>query len=340
MSSTVGFDAKEFHSGVEKDFFAIMGAGIEISDHNNFKNKYDKIMDKLWNEVDYPRKRKVYKARHIDTLLEDDAPDFKEHFVSEIKKHIIHTNIFFTIISPRKIPKIFTYGRKRVLDPIDFMRINQNSYVSWCGWKYIQEKKPSDCLFLLDNFQGEHTLAWESLSKKNPRIYFRGDNCNALISTSDIIIDAIDKKCRITKRLNNAKIQSGLDELDLGGSVMFIGQPDLHFITPVSKNPIDTKKYLVHPIYAIISEERPELLTKKEWEENRSYSKVVDVAVNLAFENNGSVKWFDPGYDFKVLNENDTLIYYGKKGQQLVESVGKAYDINIHHFSSSKDKHK
>lgn len=337
MSSIIGFDGKEYHKGLRKDFFAPLGAGVEIFNYDQFKREYDVLMGELWGKFGGERKRKCYKSRHLRVLLKDASDDFMRAFIQGVKEHILSVNIFFTMIYPTKVPVVYSYGKHREQDPVNFMVTNNQAYPSWCAWKYLDINKYPETLLMLDNFQGERTVAWESIKRKKPDIYVRGDSCNPLISTADIIASMVDKICR-TDRLTSKIIQRSLKELGLRGKDIFIGQPDFKYIIPLSEERIDTTSYLAHPLYFIISEDRPELLKKDEWREHHEYSAVMDSVVNAAFEANGAVKWYDQTEDYKILTAKDKLIFYGDKGKEVAEKIGSSYNVTTYHFPYDKIK--
>ncbi len=326
MASIIGFDSKETHRKInEEDRTFPLGASIEISNYEKFIELYDKSMQCIWDTLSEKRKRKIYSyqyfAQHYGV---EKAQELCFLFLKEIKKPIINADVYFTNIPEEKISEIYMYNNDRVKETKptkEFLVSLVQPYAYMCAWKRYLKNKNNEETILLDNFQGETTVAWQTLWYKKPNIFYKGDCCNALISTADILAGTVDNYLS-EKSFHHKTINKILGkELKLHGKTYLIGSKDLRFIVPTSREPINTTRWLKHPIFYIIKETRVSDQDYKDAHHQVEYSPMFDEATNIAFKNNGAVKFYDQTVDYRNLKSEDRLIYYGDRGKELVEQL-------------------
>jgi hypothetical protein len=205
--------------------------------------------------------------------------------------------------------------------------VSQYSYI--CAWKQLQQWRKTQNTFvpLIDEFDGEETFSWKLLSSIKPKIYYRGDMSNPLISTSDMILDFMDTNLR-NRKLQDQIIVEELKKLNLPGGKQYIGDSqDLHNITPISKQRINKDHFRARPIYYLLFEQKPPQLDPISWNQTKVYSGMFNFAVKNAFESDGCIKLYDPTSDYKFLNPQDCFIWHGDNGKNIVEAVGKASKV-------------
>lgn len=335
MDTVSGFDAKEYHGGIATDFFAPIGLGVSVTNYEKFKTEYVRVWRDAFADAGLEQNRLIHGARDLEQLYPSNKLSLQEKFVEGIRSILIETNFFFTIIKENKI--IRSSGWYKKLPAHDFMRKSLRSYSYWCAWKQLQQWRKTENRFIpcIDEFDGEETLAWNYLSRAKPRIFYRGDMSNPLISTSDVILDLLDYKLR-KQRLCDVNVEQELRNLGLSGTKQFIGQPDFHSITPISSNMIDKRSCRAKPVFYILFEDRPTALNKEEWVESKIYSGMTDFAIMNAFEKNGCFKFYDPSSDYKFLSSNDYFIWCGPKGKEIVEATGKASGVKDIYYNGQK----
>jgi hypothetical protein len=203
----------------------------------------------------------------------------------------------------------------------EFIRTLIQPYSYICAWKYINENKNSNSILFIDNFQAQTTKAWKRILNNKPVIYYKGDLCNPVISTADILAGVIDFELQDTKFCIDSINEIITERLGLKGNAHLIGSPDLSYISPISRQQIDTSKLLKHPIYYLITEKRPTESDYYEFRDQLEFSKIFDDLVNIAYDNNGSIKLYEVSRDYKFFTKDDRLIYYEKNGQEIAESL-------------------
>lgn len=325
MDVVTGFDAKEYHGGHLKDFFAPIGLSASVTNYESFKIQYKRVWRDAFIDNGLEQKRLVNGARDLEQLYPEKKVLLQEIFIEGIKRDLVEINFFFTIMSQTK--NIYSRGWDKVLPANEFMKKSLLlPYPYICAWKQLQKwcEEGSSFRPFIDEFDGEETVAWYNLTKAKPLIFYRGDMSNPLIATCDVILDYLDYKLR-KQKLHDKTIDHELKSLNLIGQRQYIGQPDLHNITSTSPKSIDKTLFRAKPIYYLIFEDKPaELTDKKQWLESKIYCGMVDFAIKNAFENDGCIKFYDSRSDFKFLSSRDCFIWCGTKGKEIVNGIGKA----------------
>jgi len=327
MDAVSGFDAKEYHAGTLKHFFAPIGVGVSVTNYNKFKTEYERVWRDIFDDKGLEQTKKIYCSRDLKNLYLAEKHSLEGIFIEGIRDQLIETNFFFTLMAESRY--IYSQGWHKRLPALEFMKRSVSQYAYICAWKQFQQWRKTSNTFvpLIDEFDGEETLSWKSLSSIKPRIFYRGDMSNPLISTSDIILDFIDTDLR-RRKLEDQTVEDELKKLSLPGSKQYIGNSlDLHNITPISTQRINKDRFRARPIYYLLFEEKPSQFDKTSWEETKIYSRMFNFAVKNAFENDGCIKLYDPTSDYKFLTSQDCFIWCGDKGKEIVNAVGKSNRI-------------
>jgi hypothetical protein len=332
MDIATAFDAKEYHAGLFVDFFAPIGLGVSVVNYNKFKVEYTKLWRDIFEDKSLEQQRMVYCSRDLSTLYPEKKELLEEAFIEGIRSYLIETNFFFTILPKDKI--IYSRGWDKQLPAHEFMKKNVNSYSYLCAWRYSKNSPPISA-YLLDEFQGEETNAWWDLTKLRPKIYYRGDMSNPLISTADMVLDFLDYDLR-AKKLRDDVIRDELRKVGLSGDKQYIGIPHFREIVPISTNQIDKEHFRARPVCYLIFEDRPKLMETEEWTQTKVYSNMTSFAIKTAFEKEGCVKIYDPYSDYKFLSRNDVFIWNGNRGKEIVNGVGNANGVKSIYYEGQE----
>jgi len=332
MESVVAFDCKEFNiPGRERDFFAPIGIGLRIRDRKAFQKEYRTSIASSVSEHSINLKRSVLDSYTIRKILggEDAFVRFYENLLSDLRPHIEFAHIFYSIIPPRKVKRLFVYGeRAEVKDPVDFLKEHNAGFVALCGWKYSeivpQEARADEVC--LDYFEAKHTKAWDALSTLKPKLFVRGDTCNPCIATADGILSMIDKSLKRNfyydgLKLGDTSIRHALKSLGIPGEPAFIGQPDLRKIVPDSRDQVVTRDFIAHPVFFICTENRPEGISNQDYREMIEYMPVMDQIVEKACDTGGSIKFYDPTTDYMSARPEDFFAHYGERGKAFCREL-------------------
>ena len=329
MPSIIGFDSKETHREIDgEDTIFPLGASINIYDYDKFKKEYNKAMKTVWESVSEERKRTVYSFQYFAKKFGmESAKELSLLFLKEITPHILTAETYFTNIPEKKISEVYMYNmdiRKETQPIKNFLTTLVQPYPYICAWKkcFDTEKDDEQTLWL-DNFQGKLTVAWNVLWAKKPEIFYKGDYCNAAISTADFLAGVVDS-ILVDKPFSKESIDRILNDiLKLRGKTNIIGSQDLRWIVPVSRQMINTSRFLKHPIYYLITQTRPKGLEYKEAIDQFEFSPIFDDLANLAFKNNGAIKMYDRTQDFMHIRHDDRVIYFEETGKEIATSLEK-----------------
>lgn len=327
----VAFDAKEFNRGLGKTFFACLGAGVEIKNETDFKEKYDECIEELSKKFNFTRERKVYSAYDLGQKLGfAKSIAFWENFIKSLGDFIVNLNVYYTILPPSKVPKVKLYGaqKSRVveIDTLSFLRRLNPAYVHCCAWKYLLETQSLPEHFLLDYFEYEVSNAWSNLiSKMPPKIYYHGDECNPFIATADIFALLVDVRLYRKKLgLCNDGITKAFTDVNIKATPSPIDVRHLSNIVPYRNQKIDTTPYIARPVIFIIPE-TTELMRPRAVREMIKASPFMNEILNKAFDINASVKFYDPDIDSKVVRSGDIVIYTGPKSKEVAELLNRLH---------------
>jgi len=340
--SVVAIDAKGFlRKGFRRsdrkysEFRAVLGTAIKFKDKDDFKNEYDQIIEKLTKKYGIARKHKVIKSYEILSALRyPQGPAFIEEFFKRVADLLKNVIIYYTTIPSTKVPQVKKYGADKtgvqLVDPITFLKDLEPSYPHCCAWKYESDNpKDIDTPLFIDYFEGELTDAWKQISAlPNIRIYTAGDQCNCYISTADIVTKLVDLRL-YAKHMTLYKtcIQDCFPDFDI--EIRFIDE--LKFITPISREKIDVRTKLAHPMIFIMKEGvYTDIVGPAKERDIIAFSPLMDKILDKAYDIDGCAKFFDAKGDQKFIVKGDYFLCLGNKGLKMskyLQNLG--YDIEI-----------
>jgi hypothetical protein len=329
---TIAFDSKEYHFEGKNHFYAPIGIGIETNHPDLFNQTYYEVLQRAFAKFGIGRRRKALSLSTLSDLSGDDAEKISNYLIENVSGQISRVWFFHTQVDSKKTPQLYDKGKTRSAPPLKYIRDHQQAYPYWCAWRLSRETDISDSTILLDAFQGEETEAWKELKEYNLRIFHKGDEVNALISTADILLGHIDRALR-SQRLNEQCITRELEKRGFNHKTLFIGQPHYRNITSISMHQIDFRKHLPKPIIFVLHDTPPNGIDLKGWEKMRFLSPLMDAPLNRAFDEGVGCKGFDYSQDHLLMDSKDIFYYYGRKGEELKERISTLYQIpkeNIH----------
>jgi hypothetical protein len=194
-------------------------------------------------------------------------------------------------------------------------------------WKTLQSTKWFGINVYLDNFNPkEVTNAWEFIKERQCKIHVvpKGDQCNPLISTADIILEYLDYTMMKEKiRLDVREIQRLLSSFGISEPfVKHVGSKDISNIIPKSGDKIPKWDDYIHPIVYVITER---IIDKeKNWIEK---SPVYQYLLWYAWKVNGGLKFISSDQDFKLVDKRDYLVYLGKTGKNKAQYLSEVLNI-------------
>lgn len=316
---------------------ACFGGAIATDDYEQFRSSYSKIVGSCFKSHGYECQKRVYKSYEILHAF-DEGPEILSELATELLNldSTARLDLFLTYFSEEKHPFIYLYPEDRITRKMpvrEFVERELSQYYSLVCAREANKREPSVRL-LCDAFQGDVSMAWKEMRGKTSfRIVYGGDACEPLIAATDITLKAIDLE--LEKRglqLRNEYIENALTSLGCSRQVdtAFVG--DIRSLIPLTRKSINFTSELLHPIVFVMPEGLPplEIEGKKMTEGDviRNSPKYRD-ACNLAYEQKGAVKIFEPR-DLRTIQSGDFFVPTGKNSRKYAEHLKElGHDIKI-----------
>lgn len=340
MLSIAGIDSRMFYRGgyAAPLFKANMGVSIIFPDNDSLKEKYNETFETRLQNYGIKRTKRVYSSYRL--MLECQDPERGHKLIDEIFSDLIvlvdEISIFYTYFLEDRPSEISLYGIRspeKKVSPIEFIEtILSNSYPHLCAFQFESSHirdLPEDCKVYIDNFEGEVTRSWLSLRNfKNFYVLPKGDECNAVISASDIALRAIDD--RLYKKgglgLYPEHLKNVIPEVASSKiRTYFLSEATLRHLVPIYRTKIDVREFIKHPIVFFLREESPYI--KANFIER---TPIMDAIHNLAYELDGTPKMFDATRDQRLVTDEDYFVYMGpegKKATRLFRNLGYKFKV-------------
>lgn len=320
----------------EKRFHGLIGVSVQNDKPSDFKQTYEDSVSKFFKNNKLKQKKKVYCSSDLFGKFYDERGLGHEEFKGALE--ILVTNlcnesyvtVFHAMCNTVKYPEVTVFGGDATLGKIkpiptmEFMRdwLSQY-YVYVSAWKLTKCLKTRNKNFLLDGFRGPITDSWNELSRNNKvKIVNLGDECNAFVSTADLVARYIDEALgpfRITQE-NVEKIELKSKEYH----VHYCFHNDLADLVPLFEGAhsktgrqIDFANYWKKPTIYILKEGSDIIKEDIDWLRKTPF---FNATCDMAFDLDASIKFYNKDED-KTLTLGDKFIYYGPKGKEKAEEI-------------------
>lgn len=362
-------------SGEKKFFHGLIGLSISPFKEEHFKEKYEAILDEMFDLHSIPRGQRLYKGADIYRIF-DKRPKIADSFIYKVAQKValmegIRINIFFTTINigkqveyllgsegkevpqdmfeeihSKKIVPIYGSSSGRELVTVsDFLGRIENIYPALCAWKLTQVTKIFRQHFLLDNLEGEECKAWNDLvSDNHVELVFRGDQCSAYISASDMMLRCIDslldrKHLFLTAEniAQVAKVVCGEEaEEKTRMHIHSISNPDIPMIAPTLPRKIPCESFIKHPAMFVYNEKSNTPLAKAERIEIEN-SPLMSELFAKAYSLDGGIAFYSPDTSTRVMRQGDVFVTYGENGRRKFKEL-KRMGYPLVHFELGKEE--
>jgi len=319
----ISADSKAFIRG---KFKACFGVSLAFEDVKSFKERYYTFFEKIKNDFNIKNNpRIVFKSYDLKTIFPyKKFPDIADRFIGEVITEDVRVNVVFSSFNTQRLPKVRYYGGE--MKTLKFLDKLQTYYSYIPVWKVIQYRRLFGVNIFIDNFnESEETDAWRCMKNNQNRIHVvpKGDQCNPLISTADILLEYLDYAIKANHvRLDVCEIQKLLQELGISYAyVIHVGSRDITKLVPMSKDKIPKKEDYHHPIVYVIPEGVIE--KEKEWIER---SRIYQYLLWYAWYIGGGLKFISSDKDYKLVDKQDHLVYLGKIGENKARYLSEVLD--------------
>lgn len=340
-------------------FRSQLGICVSFKDEKEFVKRYISKIAELCQDFGFEQELPFYSSTHLKQIIGlNKTIPFVDQLISEVEKTIESIHCSFVILPPASIPTVEVGGLQCPTEKIETGTFIETlgpmfSYLTASSFLHQNRNKDArDITIHIDAFRSKQTPAWERVvSDSLPTVYFRGDECNPLISCADLIAFLTDAKLygRYLK-LNPENIKKVWEDYSFDTSVLFLDDKTLGLYCWKTNAMIDYRKYLARPtIFLLIDElEKIDYGTQQEDEEEIGVeiastagriperfhqvikrSEVYYSAIKYAYSKGGSVKIFRRDEDMSMVADGDILVYVGSSSQKVATAYKDAYEVNI-----------
>jgi hypothetical protein len=301
----------------------MLGLSVKTEDEEVFRKNYLSSHGQALRRHGIRREKAVYKAAHLTKQALERTPLIIAEFLEEMSPSVTRIDVYCAYYN-REFISVFGQARGRRLSPLQFISMVSPSFPHVCAMKYLMTYRAPDVIYQLDHFAGKTTPAWRGLTMADAamEIFYSGDQCNALISTADLVLRLIDTyqygtvNGRSLLKPIEEKCPSLTEKLrfhNMGGRV-----DDLRMTAPDLPIEVNLNGHLKRPILFVQwtpSLRRKDVKTRFEW------SPVYNGIVNRAFREKGGVKFVDEDRDFLLWDaEEDYIVAVTKKDEEKVRN--------------------
>lgn len=312
-------------TGVKKSFKSMIGVAVSTKDYDNFKKGYTAAIEATLKACGEKKTKEVYCNYDFNVLYGKTGIPVHQIFFKEISPYIESINIFYSLF--KKSASMNAWGQlekelkhklsKPQLSFDEIINRLNNSFPLFCVWKASAFIKDNNLTVISDHFQAKKCDAWVEIEDINLVVLHSGDRCNALIATADIIIQLIELRRRKAKRLYQyGTFREILPEMKNRVYEMSIHGGHFKQISPLSGQNIELTDKLKHPIFFILKD-------KNSFLDADSLKNELSLApiFNLAFEKDGSVKFFNKSEDLKKIKDEDYMLYFSDEGKKAIDFI-------------------
>lgn len=340
-NSTIACDSK-LHEG-RGGFKGCLGTCLMLNREDSLNKAYEDFISDLFSKHRVERNRAVHKAYDLrDKLKLSNTSDFlktlEEFYISLLDINRLNIVLFYTTFNTEILPTVTYYchsttSKKEEVKTLTFINALSQYYDYVCPWKVSKVLQLEKCNILVDAFQGEITNSWKELTElHNVEIFLKGDQCNPLLASADIVTRFIDESLASKRRhlvyvgIKDVIREYGLDKV----RIFYIGHSDVANLVPTEKRAIPRHEYSKCPSVFLLPEG---IIGKDEgkWFEN---SEVYDQVLNFASKIGGGFKRLEYEHDYKYLRRPyNYVIYQGNKGLEEAKYLKNVlkYPIEILH---------
>jgi hypothetical protein len=335
-------------------WFGHLAVALSVNGVNNFEAQYETIIDNLFRELGVDRSRRIYSAYELRKLLFGRSTQF-DAFLFRFGRNLLSIENLrvtafigsFEIQGLEQVEGVIrtpeftslgdeTYDRYQV--PIygrtpgreyvslgKFLGLIQNPFPALAAWRLCERTGIYGQTFLLDNFEGKSSRAWDELIQQN-RVYLvpDGDTCSPHISAADLLLRALDRQLvRNQSRVERDAVRTALLQIGRWSPtaelhVHTISNPEIPSIAPYSKENVVGDSFVRHPVLFVVNEaDYPEERTVI------SNSPMMHRVYDRAYTLHGSVMFYRPDKSSGLIREGDWIVYYGPKGKETFRRLRK-----------------
>ena len=227
------------------------------------------------------------------------------------------------------------------------------SYLTAQSYAHAAGKAAENAEIRIDSFVSKRTRAWDSLEKRNPKVYWRGDECDAVIACADLLAFLTDSKLYSSYlKLEPDNIKEVWKSYPFDISVGVYGHGNLWNYAWYSNEMINVRPYIAKPTVFLsiddLADPAPDSDPEDADDENGKgsgtavqgkkraafhhgikQSDAYSAAVRMAFKLSGSLKIFKIGEDTHSVLDKDVFVYIGERSKRVGKALQDSVDVTV-----------
>lgn len=374
------FDAKPFErrsvSGQGKSgdrdnsrgFRTQLGIGVVIGDKEEFKGRFTAKFAELRDSFRIREQVPFLPSSRLLKYGLSKAIAFSDQLVSSVQDMIESMHCFYVILPPSEPDTVRVGGTKNGPTEIPTWLFMKNlgpmfSYMTAHDYLYKNSSlNVSEVEFHIDAFVSKQTRSWEKIvNKVNPKVYWRGDECNPFIACADIMAFLTDAKLyRKYLLLSRDNVTDVWNNYAFKTTVHYVNRDGIAIHAWHSDESIDVWPYIAKPTVflavdsfaqghkvektdeVVDAEPDPMAATKKQAESSASKifveSPVYAAAVQYAFKHSASLKFFNRYEDSAHVCDRDVFVYIGPESERIGRMLQDAARVAVMSGLELRDK--
>ncbi len=331
------------------NWYGHLAVALSLHGVQDFETKYEETIDCLFRELRLDRARRIYSAHDLNKQLFG-RPAQYDAFLFRFGRSLLSTpnlrvTAFIGSFEPEGLERIEgvvkksklgdeiyeqfqvpIYGRAPGREYVSlgkFLGLIQNPFPALAAWRLCERTGIYNQTFLLDNFEGQSSRAWDELIFRN-RVYLvpDGDAVSPYISAADLLLRALDRQlthnqARVERDpVRTALLQIGHWDPDAELHVHTISNAEIPTIAPYTTNMIVGEAFVRHPILFVVNE--------NSYREERSVienSPMMSAVYDRAYTLRGSVMFYRPDKSSGLIKEGDWIVHYGPRGKEAYRQL-------------------
>ena len=338
-----------------------LGIGAVIPDEAAFTRAFVAEFDRLKGKFDIDTDLPFMPTNGLLKHGRWKAIALADRLVSSIQDTIEGVYCSFVTLSPKMHPTVPVGGNgdsTRAVPTRSFIdRLGPMfSYLTAQSYVYANKRIPGDTDIRIDSFTSKQTRAWDTLAEHRPRVYWRGDECDAAIACADLLAFLTDAKLYASRlRLDPDNVRRVWEPYSFDVGVSVYGHGNLWSYAWYSNKPVDVGPYVAKPTVFLSIDDLadPALEGAGDGQDDDDAgvaraaapgdarprpisfhiaikrSDTYVAAVRRAFELSGSLKIFKLDEDVQSVRDNDVFVYIGDKSKRMGRMLQHSADIDV-----------
>ena len=328
-----------------------LGTGVVIPDAEAFTDKFVAEFARLKGEFGIDTSLPFMSTNGLLKHGRRKAIAFADKIVTSVQEMIESVHCCYVILPPKKHETVKVGGADGPAE-----HIQTRSFIDKLGpmfsyltaQSYVHTKNVSENIDIrIDSFTSKQTRAWDILEKLKPKVYWKGDECDASIACADLLAFLTDAKLYSGYlKLKPDNVSKVWKPYTFDVSVGTYGHGNLWSYAWYSNDLINVRPYLARPTVFLSIDSLPDPSPNREegaapgttehpttvqtpFHHAIKQTDTYNAAICKAFEMSGSLKIFKLGEDVQYARDKDVFVYIGDKSKRVGKTLQNSVDITV-----------